>query len=530
MLGLGLLTITLLFTGALSSSHANKSRQIADLAPNPIPHWVPFYGPTFTCANLQVPLDYENETAGTTNIAYIKYTAKNPQAQSILFNPGGPGESGVNFLRTNAKSLSHPIGSQYNFISFDPRGVGQSGLLLSCSPSIKDDKVLTRKLKSVRRSKSPSEFQLAKAKMKSCSAANKHTDAKYAGTVANAQDIAHFLDVNGIRDLWYVGASYGTVLGQTFATMFPDRVGRMVLDSNVDGEGWYTGIMPQTYSNLDSIFEAFFHYCYTAGPECEFFTALGKEDVRNVDTIRVRLRALLDTLKTRPPTYHNVVITEAYDELMHKLFMAMYNPKSSFPEISAVLAALEAGDASLLFNTLVPELDRDTNVLIQNIDSSIKYPIKTYSQYLEARQVYARQSEWAGEWLADLIILQKVGFELTPPRSQRFLGFNPNGTRTKTPILFVNNLRDPVTSIPNARKMSNFFLGSSVLAIDSTFSMFTILSQTLLHLWRGSAVQYDLPSRLRSIRAGVSFGVDAHVLELISSGGEPFSWKMVTSC
>jgi pimeloyl-ACP methyl ester carboxylesterase len=467
MLGLRLLANTLLFTSALSSSHASESRQIADLAPNPIPHWVPCYGPNFTCANLQVPLDYEYETAGTTNIAYIKYTSKDPQAQSILFNPGGPGESGVDFLRTNAKSLSDPIGSQYNFISFDPRGAGQSGPLLSCSPSTKDDEALARKLKSVRRSKTPSEFQLAKAKMESCSAANKHTDAKYAGTVANAQDMAHFLDVNGIGDLWYVGASYGTVLGQTFAAMFPGRVGRMVLDSNVDGEGWYTGIMPQTYSNLDSIFESFFDYCNKAGPKCEFFTELGKEDVGNVDTIRLRLRALLDTLKTRPPTYHNVVATEAYDKLMHKLFMAMYNPKSSFPEVSAVLAALEAGDASLVFNTPAPELDRDTNVLIQNIDSSIKYPIKTYSQYLEARQLYVRQSQWAGEWLADLIILQKVGFELAPPTSQRFLGFNPNGTRTKIPILFVNNLRDPVTSISNARTMSNFFLGSSVLALDS---------------------------------------------------------------
>jgi pimeloyl-ACP methyl ester carboxylesterase len=452
----------LLFAGALSLSHGRKRGQIDSMSPYPTPRWVPCYDSEFTCTNLRVPLDYNNETAGTTNIAYIKHQSWNPQAQDIIFHPGGPGVSGVDMLRNQAFHLSELLGEQYNIISFDPRGVGQSGITLSCPSSTKNEDASRRNRKSARRRNNTSKFESAKAKAESCSAFNRYTDAKYAGTVANAQDMAHFLDVSGISDLWYFGVSYGTALGQTFAAMFPDRVGRMVLDSNVDATEWYTGFMPHIFSSADDALEYFFVACHLIGPICEYFET-------NQEAMRNRFMELLESLKEKPPTYHGVEVTDAYTMLIKFLYMSMYSPVKKFPEIPRVLISLERGDVEplLSFDQNWTGFDPNALDMIMKIDSSVNFPIKTPEQYLAARQEYERQSQWLGGTLADETLLGSIGFDLAPPPSQRFPGFNQNGIITKHPILFVNQLYDAVTSISNAFTVSKHFPGSRVLAQSS---------------------------------------------------------------
>jgi pimeloyl-ACP methyl ester carboxylesterase len=451
-----------LFASALSSPHGRKHGPIANIPPVPKPHWVPCYGSGFTCTNLLVPLDYKNESAGTTNIAYIKYEPSDSQGQDILYNPGGPGSSGVNFMIKDARTISDILRGKFNIISFDPRGVGQSGPLLACPPSTKNNYGSMRNHKSARRNNDKSKFESAKAEAEACSAFNRHTDAKYAGTVANAQDMANFLDVSGIGDLWYLGMSYGTALGQTFAAMFPDRVGRMVLDSNVDATEWYTGVNPHLASGADEALESFFSYCRLAGPVCGYFD-------NDLDTMQNRLRALLESLKKEPPRYHGVEVTDAYDKLLRLIYQSFYNPMDKFPEISQILTAVERGNIEpLLTDQEWTNTDFNAHNLIMAIDSSVNFPIKTPEQYLKAKQEYERQSQWFGAQAADENLLPMVGYDLAPPPSQQFSGFNPKGTITKYPILFVNQYYDAVTSIVNAFKVSNSFPGSMVLIQRST--------------------------------------------------------------
>jgi pimeloyl-ACP methyl ester carboxylesterase len=97
--------------------------------------WVPCYD-DFVCTKLQVPLDYEDPSAGTTHVSFIKWYTPNSSStnKDILLNPGGPGASGVYFLRNELPALRSIVGEANNLVSFDPRGIGASGPAdVSCS-------------------------------------------------------------------------------------------------------------------------------------------------------------------------------------------------------------------------------------------------------------------------------------------------------------------------------------------------------------------------------------------------------------
>lgn len=96
--------------------------------------WKPCFT-EFTCANLQVPLDYEDASAGTTTIALMRWETPNqPAMGDIILNPGGPGSSGVGWLRRNKNRLASVLGTSHNLVGMDPRGVNNSGPSVECFP------------------------------------------------------------------------------------------------------------------------------------------------------------------------------------------------------------------------------------------------------------------------------------------------------------------------------------------------------------------------------------------------------------
>lgn len=358
------------------------------IASSPELNWIPCYGnPKLTCSLLQVHLDYTNINAGTVNIAYVKYTSTNQSTQDIIYNPGGPGGSGVNSVVEAGETILRKLSSQFNLIGFDPRGVGHSGPNLTCSPN---KSKVRRGHKLSERTIPLEDFLGIKAGLESCSRFNLHTNAKYAGTVANSQDIAHLLDLNqaqkgvhGKPQLWYYGQSYGTVLGQTFAALYPDRVGRMILDGNIDGTTYYTGFDPDKVHDTVAAFQNFFESCYEAGPEkCEFFgNATRPEDISN------RYLALVESLKTSPLNYTTPAkrfepefITD--DMVTTILFDAMYDPLSKFSVAARKLSILEQGNVDLLLSEpdrlIGADIPSYVVVLIIAVDVKANFSIKSY--------------------------------------------------------------------------------------------------------------------------------------------------------
>jgi pimeloyl-ACP methyl ester carboxylesterase len=262
--------------------------------------WTPCFT-NYTCSLLTVPLDYSDPSIGTTDIAYIKLASNASDAQDILVNPGGPGGSGVDLVLSSGPTISQYLGPSYNIISFDPRGVGQSGPSLDCFPNATEAKLrfeetFGRPVDSQDPGSLSDEFAKAGAYGDWCSRVLKDKDANYANTPANAADMLNYAEqaivlAGGKKEdakLWYYGLSYGTVLGATFASLFPERVGRMILDGVADSENYYQGAWDQNLNQADEAVESFFTYCYAAGPEkCAFYA-------NSTQQISDRLSAIFD--------------------------------------------------------------------------------------------------------------------------------------------------------------------------------------------------------------------------------------------
>lgn len=184
------------------------------------------------CALLDVPLDYAHPNGAKIKLALsrVKHTVPDAQAQGIMIvNAGGPGVPG-RALATQGQAVPNGAGGTYDWIGFDPRGVGQSQPSLSCDPGYFDFNRPTY----IPFRKATIQQWLARAKGYADACRKNGAILDHMTTIENAKDIDSIRAALGVEQVNYYGFSYGTYLGQVYATLFPHRVRRMVLDSNVD--------------------------------------------------------------------------------------------------------------------------------------------------------------------------------------------------------------------------------------------------------------------------------------------------------
>ena len=205
-------------------------------------------GARMQCASIQVPLNYRQPDGRKITLALsrVQPTAPPSQRQGVLLvNPGGPGGSGLTLASEVAGGLSPQVAADYEIVGFDPRGVGSSVPSMHCDPAffhgVRPDYIPA----------SQAAEQVMENRAKTYAA---DCEKRYGWLLPymTTQDVAR--DVNSIRialgqqKISYFAYSYGTYIGQVFATMFPTRVRRMVLDSTVNPTGvWYTDNISQDY-------------------------------------------------------------------------------------------------------------------------------------------------------------------------------------------------------------------------------------------------------------------------------------------
>lgn len=246
--------VTLLLAGVASSAHAASGTGAAPTAAAPIA-WGTcadqgLQNAGAVCGFLSVPLDYDHPQGAQIKLAVsmIRHTAPDSQYQGIMItNPGGPGGSGLT-LSTLGQYVPNHAGDAYDWIGFDPRGVGSSIPALSClpdyfSPNRPDYVPTTAALERTWLGRSKSYAQAC--------GANNGAILRHMTTIEVAKDVDRIRAALGRSQINYFGFSYGTYLGQVYSTLFPQRVRRMVLDSNVDPRYvWY-----QANLNQDVAFE-----------------------------------------------------------------------------------------------------------------------------------------------------------------------------------------------------------------------------------------------------------------------------------
>ena len=192
---------------------------------------------SFQCADIKAPLEWSDPSAGTVKLALIRHYATGKRLGSLLVNPGGPGGSGVGFVRDSLDyAVDQKLQEHYDIVGFDPRGVGAS-TAVKCYGAKQMDQYLFGITPGVRGSdewiadstRESADFAAACQK-------NTGTLLGQVGTTSAARDLDLMRAVLGDAKLNYLGYSYGTLLGATYAGLYPKRVGRMVLDGALNPE------------------------------------------------------------------------------------------------------------------------------------------------------------------------------------------------------------------------------------------------------------------------------------------------------
>lgn len=314
---------------------------------------------------------------------------------------------------------------------------------------------------------------------------------EHVSTASHARDMLAISEAAGQARLKYWGISYGSVLGGTFAAMFPDRVERLVSDGNVDYTSWYRLDHRNFFEDTDSIMEAFFHYCHKAGPDrCAFYRPASP------DAIRDRFDALLAQLRERPvripahaadaarrlPILPQLV---TYAELQLLVRTVLYKPYYQFPALAAAMAALEAGDGLPFYEMAdndepLPFCSPRDASSPMDADSPDGNFVDAFSAITCADgDPLADTPESFAEYAAELQNISRyagaaythfrrgcVGRQIRP--RYRFAAPWPGPARnTSFPILFIGNTGDNVTPLSSARRNAAVFPRSVVLVQKS---------------------------------------------------------------
>ncbi|MEV8594689.1 alpha/beta hydrolase [Streptomyces sp. NPDC052012] len=291
-----------------SASSAGPAAEAAALKPLPSstpaaltpyyeqkPRWRDCGAPGFQCATLKAPLDYAEPSAGDVRLAVSRKKATGPGKRlgSLLVNPGGPGGSAIGYLQSYA-GVGYPaeVRARYDMVAVDPRGVARSEPV-ECLDGPEMDAYTRTDVTPDDERETDTLVEAFRTFAEGCGA-----DAprllRHVSTVEAARDMDIVRAALGDEKLTYVGASYGTFLGATYAGLFPDRAGRLVLDGALDPS------LPARRLNLEQ----------TAGFDTAF-TAFAKDCVRQSDcplggagtspeTVGKNLKSFFTELDARP--------------------------------------------------------------------------------------------------------------------------------------------------------------------------------------------------------------------------------------
>ena len=189
------------------------------------------------CSTLEVPADWNNPKGARLKLAVVYRQAGSAKPLgSILFNPGGPGSSGVTWVRDSGEQIgTSDLRENFNIVGFDPRGVGASEPKVKCLSAKENDAMFYGASGAAVGSQADVEDTRAKMKkfVEAC-VKNTGSNLQFIDTFSAARDMDVIRAVFGDDKMNYLGFSYGTYLGTAYANLFPDRVGRMVLDGAID--------------------------------------------------------------------------------------------------------------------------------------------------------------------------------------------------------------------------------------------------------------------------------------------------------
>lgn len=290
---------------------------------------------------VEVPLDWSDPGGATIEIAVARHRARDPQG-SLLMNPGGPGGSGYDFVNYSADYVvTSDVLAAYDLIGFDPRGVGRSTPVVCYTDGADQDELLYGTFDA--EYGTPAWIDELTERELDWIAACEQNTGDLLGNL-DAASVARDMDVMravlGDEQLSYLGYSYGTYLGAVYAELFPEKVGRMVLDGAVDPLVGDLDALATQMAGFESAYRSFLRYCFdTSG--CPFTGTVEQAMQQTEDLIRsVDGRGLEsdDGRVLDMATVGTGLINNLYAEFLWR-------------DLVTMLADLAAGDAQAAFDS-----------------------------------------------------------------------------------------------------------------------------------------------------------------------------------
>ncbi|XMA15370.1 hypothetical protein WAI453_008161 [Rhynchosporium graminicola] len=453
----------------------------------------------------------------------------------MLLNPGGPGGSGVAFALRAGSMLQKIVGEDQDMIGFDPRGIGATTPRADCFaypiPGTSGDPSEASSEDYIRGNFHRSMWQTAGTDVgnvnSSADALQKldiraraiaklcgEKDAVYGDNsilrYVHTPSVSH--DMLSIIDAWdewrerigdsddliidddqntdrptaslqtkgklvYWGFSYGTLLGATFAAMFPDRVGRVILDGVVDADLYVSPVWKDSLEDADQISSSFSYYCHKATEKCALYRPGDK-----VADIEDRFQATMDRIMENPITIIHpwskqpVVITDSY--VRGIMFSVLYAPNAGFNFVAWIFDELSRGKDDVLgqivpiqepeqlctANLTAEILPNEAHIAIMCSDK--RYPLN--ETLLELQMTFdklASGSSWADVWMTAMISCDAYPVKAVDPpmRWDDHPSHKADPIKTAFPLLFVSNTADPVTPLAAGVKMARKFTDAGLI-------------------------------------------------------------------
>ncbi|WP_243858870.1 alpha/beta hydrolase [Actinomyces sp. ZJ308] len=281
----------------------------------------------FTCAKVKVPLDYDNPGGETIEIAVKKRAANGDSVGSLFINPGGPGGSGTDLVESVGSYFSKNLLGSYDVVGFDPRGVGAS-TAIDCLT----DAELDAERAGANDPATPSATATIERAQKMNTACESKTSTPglldHIDTISAARDLDILRAVDGQQVLTYLGFSYGTYLGATYAELFPASTGRMVLDGAVDPSLGAEDLALGQAKGFEASLRAYVENCQSSRTGCPLSG--------DVDSGVSQIRELLESTKTAPIPTSDDQRPLTYDLALYGVLGSMYQT-SLWPSLNLAL-------------------------------------------------------------------------------------------------------------------------------------------------------------------------------------------------
>lgn len=435
----------------------------------------PFYGQKLKwtacgdlrCARLTVPRDYGHPDDGKTFVLPVaKAATADPDERvgSLVYNPGGPGASGVSDLKADGgEAFSEAVRARFDIVSFDPRGVGGSQPAVRCAQDTGEESEPEPITPATAKDRARA-FASARAETAGCVRASGGV-LRQVGTADAARDLDVLRAALGESKLTYLGWSYGTSLGTSYAEQFPRRVRALVLDGAIDPSlTWRERALSQGIGFRRAVDDYAEQCADIAGDSCP-----GASPAETSDLIE----ELYEEAAREPLPVDD---EDLYDvdarTLLDVVTAAMYTPEDEWRDLSEALTAAAEGDGTKLAELAeadepstgshrkargtAPENDDEAILAVSCLDTPHPHTAGPYWDALAAAEksagVYGTSS-----------VVDELTCATWPTGTQRPHRVDAEGTRS---VLVVGTTGDPATPYEEAESLAKQFPGGMLLTYE----------------------------------------------------------------